>query len=122
MHEVEADLAAGGVDVDLEGPQPVARGEGRLGEVPGAVVGVLLQVDRYADATQALLLFGTALQRGSVTTASAVMFVVETVVPAAVGLALLGDRTRPGFAPVAAAGFALTLACAVLLARFADPE
>lgn len=68
-----------------------------------------------------VLLFGTALQRGSVTTASALTFSVETVVPAVVGLVLLGDRPRPGFAPVALTGFALTLAGALLLARYAEP-
>jgi drug/metabolite transporter (DMT)-like permease len=70
----------------------------------------------------AILLFGSALQRGSVTTASALTFAVETVVPAAVGITLLGDRPRPGSAPLAVAGFVLTLAGAVLLARFAEPE
>jgi hypothetical protein len=68
-----------------------------------------------------LLLFGTALQRGSVTAASALTFAVETVVPAAIGLALLGDRPRPGFAPVAVTGFLLTLGGAILLARYAEP-
>lgn len=68
-----------------------------------------------------ILLFGTALQRGSVTMTSALTFAVETVVPAAVGIAFLGDRPRPGFAPLAFAGFVLTLAGAVLLARFAEP-
>ena len=52
----------------------------------------------------ASLLFATALQRGSVTTATALTFAVETVVPTAVGLALLGDRARPGFIPVAGSG------------------
>jgi drug/metabolite transporter (DMT)-like permease len=69
----------------------------------------------------AILLFGTALQRGSLTVTSAVTFAVETVVPAAIGLTLLGDRPRPGLAPVAIAGFILTLGGAVLLARYADP-
>jgi drug/metabolite transporter (DMT)-like permease len=69
----------------------------------------------------AILLFGTALQRGSVTTASALTFAVETVVPAVIGVALLGDRPRAGLAPVASCGFVLTLVGAVLLARFAEP-
>jgi drug/metabolite transporter (DMT)-like permease len=69
----------------------------------------------------AILLFGTALQRGSVTTASALTFAVETVVPAVIGIALLGDRPRPGYAPLALGGFLLTLGGAVLLARFAEP-
>ena len=67
----------------------------------------------------ALVAFGWALQRGSVTTTSAITFTVETVVPSLVGLALLGDHVRPGAAPVAVVGFALTLAGCVALARHA---
>jgi len=67
-----------------------------------------------------MLLFTTALQRGSVTTAVALTFAVETVVPAAIGLAFLGDATRPGYAPMAAVGFALTIAATLALAMH-DP-
>jgi drug/metabolite transporter (DMT)-like permease len=63
-----------------------------------------------------MLLFTTALQRGSVTSATALTFAVETIVPAAIGLAFLGDTTRPGFAPVAAVGFVLTIAGTLALA------
>lgn len=66
----------------------------------------------------ALLLFATALQRGTVTQATAVVFAVETVVPSAIGLAFLGDATRPGAGLVAAiAGFIFTLAGTLRLAR-----
>lgn len=69
------------------------------------------------------LTFAAALQRGSVTVASAVMFAVETVLPAIIGVALLGDATRPGLGAVAAwAGFALTLAAAVALSPYGDLE
>jgi hypothetical protein len=68
-----------------------------------------------------ILLFATALQRGSVTTATAIMVALETVVPAAIGLAWLGDAARPGYGGVAGAGFALTLAGAVALARYGEP-
>lgn len=57
-----------------------------------------------------MLLFATSLQRGSVTTVVAMTFAVETVVPAVIGLAFLGDRTRVGYAPIAAVGFILTIA------------
>jgi hypothetical protein len=67
-----------------------------------------------------MLLFTTALQRGSVTSSIAVMFAVETVVPAAVGLAFLGDAIRPGFAVVAAVGFVLTISGTVALALTTD--
>jgi hypothetical protein len=66
-----------------------------------------------------MLLFTTALQRGSVTSATALTFAVETIVPAGIGLAFLGDTTRPGFAPIAAVGFALTIAGSLALAT--DP-
>lgn len=67
----------------------------------------------------ATLLFATALQRGSLTTTVAIAFVVETIVPAAIGLTLLGDRARPGLTSAAAAGFVLSVAGAVSLARHA---
>jgi drug/metabolite transporter (DMT)-like permease len=63
-----------------------------------------------------MLLFTTALQRGSVTTAVALTFAVETVVPAVIGLAFLGDRTRAGYAPIAVVGFILTIAGTLALA------
>ncbi|MEP7370357.1 MAG: hypothetical protein ABI662_11925 [Dermatophilaceae bacterium] len=63
-----------------------------------------------------LLLFTTALQRGSVTRITALMFAVETVVPAWIGLSLLGDTTRPGYAVIAVLGFVLTIAGTVVLA------
>ena len=69
----------------------------------------------------ATLLFAMALQRGSLTTTVAVTFVVETVVPAAIGLSLLGDRARPGLSAVAGAGFLLAVTGATSLARYAAP-
>jgi drug/metabolite transporter (DMT)-like permease len=66
-----------------------------------------------------MLLFTTALQRGSVTSATALTFAVETIVPAAIGLIFLGDTTRPGFAAIAAVGFVLTIAGTLALAT--DP-
>jgi len=68
-----------------------------------------------------VLLFAGALQRGSVTTAAAITFAVQTVVPALIGLALLGDSARAGFGPVAVAGFVLALGGALALARYAEP-
>jgi drug/metabolite transporter (DMT)-like permease len=68
-----------------------------------------------------LLMFASALQRASVTAASAVTFSVETVVPSIVGFAALGDRTRPHFAIVAAVGFCVTVAASLVLARYSEP-
>jgi drug/metabolite transporter (DMT)-like permease len=70
----------------------------------------------------AFLLLTSALQRGSVTTVTAGMVLGETVGPAVVGIAALGDRTRPGLAPLAVAGFALAVAGALALARFGEVE
>jgi drug/metabolite transporter (DMT)-like permease len=67
-----------------------------------------------------MLMFASALQRGSVTATSAVMFAVETIVPSIVGLAVLGDRTRPHFQIVAALGFACTVGASIALARYTE--
>jgi drug/metabolite transporter (DMT)-like permease len=69
----------------------------------------------------ALLFYATALQRGSVTTTTAAVVVAETVVPAAVGIWLLGDQTRHGYVPVAFVGFVLAVTGALALARFGEP-
>lgn len=68
----------------------------------------------------AFLLLTSALQRGSVTAATAGMVIGETVGPALVGVLALGDRTRPGWAPVAIAGFVLAVLGALALARFGE--
>lgn len=67
--------------------------------------------------TVAYLLYSTALQRGAVMTATGPMVVAQTIVPAAVGVALLGDGTRPGWAVPALAGLTLALWGAVSLGR-----
>ncbi|MFI0898814.1 hypothetical protein [Streptomyces sp. NPDC020983] len=69
----------------------------------------------------AFLLLTSALGQGSVTTATAAMVVGETIAPALVGVLALDDRTRPGWTPVAATGFALALLGALALARFGEP-
>ncbi|MCW2871687.1 hypothetical protein [Actinacidiphila oryziradicis] len=68
----------------------------------------------------AFLLLTSALQRGSVTAATAGMVIGETVGPAAVGIAALGDRTRAGLTPLAIAGFTLAVLGALALARFGE--
>jgi hypothetical protein len=69
-----------------------------------------------------ILMFASALQRGAVTATSAIMLGVETVVPAIVGLAVLGDRTRPHFEIVAGLGFVLTVGASLALARYTEPD
>jgi drug/metabolite transporter (DMT)-like permease len=68
----------------------------------------------------AMLFYASALQRGSVTTPTALMVVGETVLPSVIGIAVLGDTTRPGFAAVAVVGFVLAVFAALALARFGE--
>ncbi|MGW3120449.1 hypothetical protein ACWDBW_25430 [Streptomyces sp. NPDC001107] len=68
----------------------------------------------------AFLLLTSALQRGSVTTATAGMVIGETIGPAAVGVVWLGDRTREGLAWLAVLGFLVAVAGALALARFGE--
>ena len=60
--------------------------------------------------------FAAALEHGSVTLVSAVNYSTETVLPAAIGLAFLGDKMRDGFGAVAVVGFVLAVGGALLLA------
>ncbi|MFE0138595.1 hypothetical protein ACFWY6_44715 [Streptomyces sp. NPDC059037] len=68
----------------------------------------------------AFLLLTSALQRGSVTTATAGMVIGETVGPALVGVVWLGDRTREGLGWLAVLGFVVAVAGALALARFGE--
>ncbi|WP_330461932.1 hypothetical protein OIB37_22560 [Streptomyces sp. NBC_00820] len=68
----------------------------------------------------AFLLLTSALQRGSVTTATAGMVIGETIGPAVAGVVWLGDRTREGLAWAAVLGFAVAVAGALALARFGE--
>ncbi|MGW3146406.1 MULTISPECIES: DMT family protein [Streptomyces] len=68
----------------------------------------------------AFLLLTSALQRGSVTTATAGIVIGETIGPAAVGVVWLGDRTREGLTWLAVLGFVVAVAGALLLARFGE--
>ena len=66
------------------------------------------------------LLYATALEGGSVTTATAALVLAETVPPAVIGVMFLGDTTRHGLTAVAALGFVLAVLCALALARFGE--
>lgn len=66
------------------------------------------------------MLYATALDGGSVTTATAAVVLAETMPPAVVGVIFLGDTTRHGLTAVAGLGFALAVACALALARFGE--
>lgn len=68
----------------------------------------------------AFLLLTSALQRGSVTTATAGMVLGETIGPAVVGVAWLGDTTHPGLGRLAVTGFAVAVVGSLILARFGE--
>ncbi|MEU6553995.1 DMT family transporter [Streptomyces sp. NPDC046915] len=98
-------------------------------EVAVRLIDSLRPLDLIANpATYALLLGGgaafllltSALQRGSVTAATAGMVIGETLGPAAVGVVWLGDRTREGLAWLAVLGFLVAVAGALALARFGE--
>jgi drug/metabolite transporter (DMT)-like permease len=73
-----------------------------------------------AGGAAGFLLLTSALSRGSVTTAVAGMVVGETVGPALVGVAWLGDQTRPGLSWMVVAGFAVAVAATLALSRFGE--
>ncbi|MEV8610657.1 DMT family transporter [Amycolatopsis sp. NPDC051373] len=98
--------------------------------VAGRIIPSLAPLDLLTDPAlylvavsggMAMLFYATALQRGSVTTSTAMMVLGETVLPSLIGVVLLGDRTRPGFVIVAVTGFVLAVTAALALARFGEP-
>lgn len=62
-------------------------------------------------------MFAAALQHSAVTTVSAIVFGLETTLPAVVGLLFLGDEARHGFFAVALLGFVICLMSAIALAN-----
>ena len=82
---------------------------------PAAYAGVVASITGF-------LFLTTALQRGSVTTATATLVVGETGLPALLGFMLFHDHTRPGFVPVAVIGFLCAVGGAVALSRFGEAQ
>lgn len=74
-----------------------------------------------ANGVLASIAYGIALSRGRTTTVAAVSFATETVIPAIIGLALLGDGVRHHLWIVATVGFVVTLSSCIALAHRADP-
>ncbi|WP_270888956.1 hypothetical protein [Pedococcus sp. 5OH_020] len=110
-----AGLGFGGVGVAarvLELPQPWWH-----------AVGDPLVIALVLHTALAMTAYAVALERVRATTVAAVTFVVETLVPAAIGLLWLGDAVRhgPGWVLVAVLGFAATLAGSIALASHAEP-
>ncbi|MET3983421.1 drug/metabolite transporter (DMT)-like permease [Streptomyces sp. PvR034] len=91
------------------------------GFAPGALVANPATYALLLGGGAAFLLLTSALQRGSVTAATAGLVLGETVGPAVVGVVWLGDRTRDGLAWLAVLGFAVAVSGALTLARFGEP-
>ncbi|MDT0489124.1 hypothetical protein RM717_01220 [Streptomyces griseus] len=90
---------------------------------PGALVRNPAAYGLLLGGGAAFLLLTSALQKGSVTTATAGMVLGETVGPALVGVVWLGDGTRAGLGWLAVTGFAVAVAGSLALARFGEaPE
>lgn len=87
---------------------------------PGALVRNPAPYALLVGGGAAFLLLTSALQRGSVTTATAGMVIGETIGPAVVGVVWLGDRTRGGMEWVAVLGFVVAVVGALALARFGE--
>jgi drug/metabolite transporter (DMT)-like permease len=92
--------------------------------LPSLSIGTLItDPATYAAAVAGVLagwFYASALQRGGVVAATAMMLIGETVPPSVIGVVLLGDHTRHGWAPVAVAGFAIAVTSALVLARFGE--
>lgn len=63
--------------------------------------------------------FAISLQRASVTSVTAITFMVEMVIPSIIGLLLFGDTVYPGLGLLAICGFVLSIAGTISLMRFA---
>ena len=119
----------------IEGP----RGAAALGALAGLAYGIanaalrvitsfqlthlLTNPATYAAAVAGILgvlLFATALQRGSVTGATGSMIAAESILPAIFGALALHEHPRHGWAPVAVVGFLVTIAAAASLSRFGE--
>ena len=62
-----------------------------------------------------IVAFAASLQRGAVSVALACQQAVITVVPSVIGLLVLGDKARRGFAVLTYAGFGVTVSVVLAL-------
>jgi drug/metabolite transporter (DMT)-like permease len=89
---------------------------------PGALVGDPAAYVLVVSGALAFLFYSLGLQRGKVTGVTAPLVLVQTALPALVGIALLGDVVRMGWVPFMVAGLLLTGGCAIALGRFEAPR
>ncbi|MDQ1493297.1 MAG: hypothetical protein QOJ23_5811 [Actinomycetota bacterium] len=86
---------------------------------PGSVAGFVtepLAVALAAYGVVGMLAYAHALENGQVGPVTAALWVTEIIVPAIAGIALLGDRARPGWAPVVMVASTMAVAATVVLA------
>ncbi|WP_127131876.1 hypothetical protein [Georgenia sp. SYP-B2076] len=93
----------------IQGPGPA--GAGPVGLLTDPLVWAI-----PAFGLVGLMAYARSLERGNVGAATAVLWVVEILVPALVGVWALGDSVRPGWQLAAAAAIALAVAGCVTLA------
>ncbi|AKT52614.1 hypothetical protein ADJ73_05630 [Arsenicicoccus sp. oral taxon 190] len=89
------------------------------GEGLAMVLGVAAQPVAWAlvaSGVAGAVMYARGLELGSLGPVTAVMWVVEVLLPGVVGVAVLGDGVRGGWAPVALAGVALAVGGCVALA------
>ncbi len=121
-------LVAAGATAAARWSTPVVTGAAAGLAFGGAALCARAIPDRPALVTQplayALLAFGAtgmlayahALEHGDVGPVTAALWVAEIVIPAALGVAVLGDHARPAWAPAAVVASAAALAATVVLA------
>jgi hypothetical protein len=88
--------------------------------VETAVVAAALAVPSFS--LVAFWLYSLGMHAAAVPSTTASMIVAQTFVPAAVGVALLGDEVRAGWWPAIALGLGLSMVGAILLALRHNPE
>jgi drug/metabolite transporter (DMT)-like permease len=79
------------------------------------VVVAALGVPAYS--VLAFWLYSLGMRRSAVSSTTAALIVMQTFVPAAIGVAFLGDGIRPGWMPIVIAGLVLATAGAISLSR-----
>lgn len=112
-------VLAGAAGLAFTGVAVASRGLGSVRLDPALLTEPLL----WAIIVQGVIgtvFFALALQRGAVTSVTAVTFMIEMVIPSLVGILLFGDTVHPGLEPYAVVGFLLAVGGAVSLMRFAE--
>ncbi|WP_088287657.1 hypothetical protein [Kineosporia sp. A_224] len=113
---VAAGLAFGGTALCSRAATLPAAPWQHLGATAGALATDPLVWALVVYGAGGVVFYAQALQHGSVGPVTALLWITEVVVPALVGVAILGDRVRPGWTVPAAVAVVGVLAAAVTLA------